>query len=238
MNKVWHLEHHRLLRDVPRSEIKQIAHIFRERDYKRKELIFGAGDVSDSIYLLKTGHVRLYRVTEDGKEVTLAILRAGDVFGELALFDETHRTTFAEALDDAHICATSVEQFTKLMAHRPEIAVTIAKEIARRRCETEAQIVEMAYATVGGRVTAALMHLAEQHGETLENGDVRITLRLSHQELANMIGSSRESCTMELQRLQKRGIIAVDDEHRFVLTSRRPLEAPARVRSSEIPALR
>ena len=216
-NKVWYLEQNRMFRGVPLKEIEKFAHLFHEYDYGPKHVVFAQGDLGDAIYLLKTGHVRLYRVTEDGKEITLAILGPGDVFGELALFDETRRETFAETLDQAHICASSVGDFNRLMIHRPQLGAMVAREIARRRKEAETRIAGTAYGTTGGRIKFVLRHLAQEHGTRLPDGSIRIELRLSHQDLANIVGTARETCTLELGKLQRQGLIRADEEHRFVL---------------------
>lgn len=216
-NKVWYLERSRVFNGVPREEIEKYAHLFHEHDYKAKEVVFSEGDLGDAIYLLKTGHVRLYRVTEDGKEITLAFLGPGDVFGELALFKETSRQTFAEAVDAAHICAASVEDFTRLMSHKPELTMMIAGEMARRRQDAETRIAGLAYGSVRLRLMHALRHLAHEHGEVLQDGEVRIPLQLSHQELAHLIGTARETCTIELGRLQLAGLVRVDDDKCLVV---------------------
>lgn len=216
-NKVWYLERNRLFHGVPLQEIEKFAHLFHEYDYKPKDIVFGEGDLGDAIYLLKTGHVRLYRLTEDGKEITLAILGPGDVFGELALFEETRRTTFAETIDDSHICAASVDDFARLMSHRPQLTIMVARQIARRRNEAETRLAGLAYGSVRGRVGSALRQLAEEHGDVLEDGSVRINVRLSHQELAHIVGTSRESCTIELGKLQQQELLYVDDAHLIVI---------------------
>ena len=222
-NKVWYLEQNRLFHGVPQGEIEKFAHLFREVDYTPRELIFSQGDLGDAIYLLKTGHVRVYRLLEDGREVTLAILGPGDVFGELALFDEGTRRTMAEAIENAHICAASVEDFTRLMSHRPQLTMMVSREIARRSMQTETRIAGMAYKTARGRVVIALQHFAEEHGE-FRDGGIRIGLRLSHQDLANYIGITRETCSIEVAKLQREGIIKVDEEHRFVILDQAKLQ--------------
>lgn len=216
-NKVWYLERSRLFQGIPREEIEQYAHLFHEYDYKPKEVVFSEGDLGDAIYLLKTGHVRLSRVTEDGKEITLAILGPGDVFGELALFKEPHRQTFAEAVDEAHICAASVEDFSRLMSHKPQLTMMVATEMARRREEMETRIAGLAYGSVRFRLMHALRHLAREQGQPLPTDEVRIPVRLSHQELAQLIGTSRETCTVEIGKLQLSGALRIDHERYFIV---------------------
>jgi CRP/FNR family transcriptional regulator len=217
-NKVWFLERNRLFRGIPTAEIEKFSHLFREADYPAGQIIFHEGDLGDAIYLLKTGHVRLYRITEEGREATLAVLGPGDVFGELALFEEALRSTVAEVMDDAHICAASIDQFNALMGHKPQLTMMVAREIARRRHETETRVAGTAFATVRGRVVQLLRHLAEEHGEQLPDGGTRILVRLSHQQVASFAGASRESCTVELGRLQRAGLVRVDGSHHFVIT--------------------
>ncbi len=216
-NKVWFLQRNRIFQGIPKEEIEKFAHLFREADYSAGHVVFHEGDLGDAIYLLKTGHVRLYRVTEDGREATLAVLGPGDVFGELALFEETQRATVAETLDDAHICAASVSDFTKLMGHKPQLTMMVAREVARRRQASETRLAGTAFATVRGRVIMVLRTLAEEHGEGLPDGSTRILIRFSHQQIASFAGASRESCTVELGRLQRAGIIRLDETHHFIV---------------------
>jgi len=132
-NKVWFLERNRLFNGVPLDEIEKMAHLFREADYPPNHVIFDEGDLGDAVYLLKTGHVRIYLLTEDGQEATLAVLGPGDMFGELALFDERQRLTVAQTMDPAHICAAPVDDFGSLMRNRPQLTMMVAREMARRR---------------------------------------------------------------------------------------------------------
>lgn len=223
-NKVWYLQRNRLFHGVPLAEIQKFAHLFHEQDFRSGEIVFAQGDLGDAIYLLKRGHVRLYRLTEDGKELTLTILGPGDVFGELALFREARRRTFAEALDDAHICAASVDDFTRLMNHRPQLTMMVAHEMAQRQSEMETRIAGLAYGSVRARLLHALRHLAREHGERLEDGKIRIGLRLSHQELAQIIGTTRETCTIEIGKLQKSGTICFDANRRSLVVDPDRLE--------------
>ncbi|GAC1408159.1 MAG: Crp/Fnr family transcriptional regulator [Candidatus Velthaea sp.] len=216
-NKVWFLERNRLFRGVPLDEIEKMAHLFRETDYPPNHVIFHEGDLGNAIYLLKTGHVRVYRLTEEGQEATLAVLGPGDVFGELALFDESHRLTMAQTMDSAHICAASIEDFSSLMRHKPQLTMMVAREIARRRTASETRIAGTAHATVRGRVVSVLRYLAEEHGERLPDGSVRIVIRFSHQQIASFAGATREACSVQISRLQRAGVIATDEHHCFVI---------------------
>jgi len=223
-NKVWFLERNRLFRGVPLGEIEKMAHLFRETDHPPNHIIFHEGDMGDAIYLLKTGHVRVYRITEEGQEATLAVLGPGDVFGELALFDEAQRLTVAQTMDSAHICAASVDDFSALMRHKPQLTMMVAREIARRRTASETRLAGTAYATIRGRVVSVLRHLAEEHGERLPDGSTRIVIRFSHQQIASFAGATRESCSVQISRLQRAGVLRTDADHHFVIPDMETLQ--------------
>jgi CRP-like cAMP-binding protein len=180
--------------------------LFTHTKYPPKSRIFAPGDVGDRIYLIKSGHVRLFSLHEDGKEVTLAILGPDDVFGELALFGEKRRLRFAETMDEAVVCSAPTPEFLEIMADVPELTRRIAAIITRRVVCAEMQVENLAYTGVRGRIIGVLLQLAQSVGEHVEGG-TKINLRLSRQDLASYAGTTRETCSIELQRLTREGVI-------------------------------
>ena len=216
-NKVWYLERSRLFGGLPASDIHPLAQAFRERDFDAGATIFMAGDSGDAVYLLKTGFVRLYRLSEEGREVTLAILGPGDVFGELALFDEKERVTNACTMSAAHVCAASVAQFMTLMRGNYLLTYRVAREMARRRDEAETRIAGTTFASARARVATVLLTLAEQHGSRLADGAICICVRFSHLQLASFAGTARETATVELSRMQREGLIRTESDRSLSL---------------------
>ncbi len=216
-NKVWYLQRSRLFGGLPPSDIHPLAQAFRERDYPAGTTIFAAGDPGDSIFLLKTGFVRLYRLTEEGKEVTLSVLGPGDVFGELALFEERERLTNACAMTAVHLCGASVAQFMTLMRGNFVLTYRVAREIARRREEAETRIAGTAFASVRMRLSTVLLTLGEQYGTRLDDGAINVGLRFSHQQLASFAGIARETASAEMSRLQREGLIRVEPDRSITL---------------------
>lgn len=187
-----------------------------EDGYAPKSKIFGPGDPGDRMYTIVSGHVRLYQLHEDGKEITLAILGPGDVFGEMALFGEVRQTRFAQTLDDAVVCSAPTAEFLKIMHDVPEVVSRIAAMLSRRVLQGEMQIENLAYTGVRGRLVAVLLSLAVRFGEPVEGG-TEIALRLSHQDLANYAGTTRESCSVELRRLVCEGIIRFTGDRHIIV---------------------
>jgi CRP-like cAMP-binding protein len=180
--------------------------LFTHTRYPPKARIFAPSVIADRISFSVTGHVRLLSLHEDGKEVTLSVLGPGDVFGELALFGEQHRSRFAEAVDEAVVCSAPTDQFLEIMNDLPELTKRIAAILARRVVQAEMQIDNLAYTGVRGRLIAVLLRLAQAFGEQVDGG-TKIALRLSRQDLASFAGTSRETCSVELQKLSREGVI-------------------------------
>lgn len=138
--------------------------------------------------------------------MTLAILGPGDTFGELALFGEKQRLRFAETMDDAVLCTAPIAEFLEIMSDVPELKRRIAAIVTRRVLQAELQIENLAYTGVRGRISGVLLQLAQSFGEHVEGG-TKIALRLSRQDLASFAGTSRETCSIEIQKLAREGLI-------------------------------
>jgi CRP/FNR family transcriptional regulator len=214
-NAVWCLSH-TLLRGMSPQVKARHDLLLTHTKYPPKSRIFAPGDVSDRIYLIMSGHVRLFSLHEDGKEVTLAVLGPGDVFGELALFSEKQRLRFAETMDEAVICSAPIAEFLEIMSDVPELTRQIAAIITRRVLQAEMQIENLAYSGVRGRIIGVLLELAQTVGQQVEDG-TKIALRLSRQDLASFAGTSRETCSIELQRLAREDVIGFTDDGYIVV---------------------
>lgn len=214
-NHVWCLSH-KLLRGMSAEAKARHDRMFTHTKYGPKSRIFGLGDIGDQVYLIMSGHVRLFSLHEDGKEVTLAILGPGDIFGELSLFGEKKRTRYAETIDEAVICTAPTAEFIKIMADLPAVGKEIMAIVTRRVVQAEMQIDNLAYTSVRGRLISVLLRLALSFGEQVEGG-TKISVRLTRQDLATFAGTSRETCSIVLQRLAREGVIQFGDDNHIVV---------------------
>lgn len=209
-NKLWFLKRINLFRCLSAGELERVGQIAQHRQLRRRELVFGPEDPGDAIYLLKAGRVKLSRFDESGKEITLAILEEGEFFGEEALQGDGPRHSCAEALEDAFICRIDRNQFEELMADNPGLALEVARQLSERLLGTQDRLGELAFHDVPRRLAHALLGLAERHGEANPDGSVRLKLRLTHQELASLVASTRETTTTLLSRFRREGLIDSD----------------------------
>lgn len=190
---------------------------------KKKEPIYLPGDLSRQVYLLKSGRVKISRITEDGREVTLALLRPGEIFGELEVLEETPRDTMAEALDDVELCIIQREDFLKILRAKPDLSIRLTKLIGFRLRNIESRIEELVFRDVPARLARLLMEMAKEFGKQEgEREGVRIGARLTHQEIANLIGSTRETVSATLGEFKRQGLLHLDG-HSIRITHREKL---------------
>lgn len=193
------------------DSLQRIAAIMLEKSYSRKSIIFHEGDYGDTLYIIKMGRVKIAKVAIDGREKTLTILQPGDFFGEMAIFDNLPRSATAEAIDqEVRLFGINKKDFERLIHENPSISLRIMKDLTRRIRQINQQVEDLAFKDVHGRVSSTLFQLLETE-EKIRGQDLS-HLRMTHQDLANMVGSSRETVTRALNRLQSEGIIAISHQ--------------------------
>lgn len=196
--------------------LQRVASIMVEKSYSRKSIVFHEGDHGDTLYIIKGGRVKIAKVAIDGREKTLTILQPGDFFGEMAIFDNMPRSATAEAIDnDVRLFGLNKKDFERLIHEYPSIALRIMKDLTRRIRQINQQVEDLAFKDVHGRVSSTLFQLLETEEEI--SGQTLSRLRMTHQDLANMVGSSRETVTRALNRLQNEGIISISHQQIQIL---------------------
>ena len=207
-NKVFYLKNNRLFSGAG-ERVDETAHIFTTVLYPAKTAVFEQGDPTRLVYLVKRGNVRISRLTPDGKEVTVAILGAGDIFGEETLFEHGERSTVATTVGETLLCTAKADDLFQLLSQDPELALNVAKIVHERLNDASATIEDLAYAKVSDRLLHLFERLAHEHGIEVDGG-LRIDVRLTHADIASLIGSTRETVTVELANLARDGKIRSD----------------------------
>jgi CRP-like cAMP-binding protein len=207
--KLWYFERFRLISALSPAQRGQLEKLTRMLEVKRGTRLYLPGDPSDQIFLLKSGVVKISMTTTDRREVILALLHAGDIFGELAVVDDAPRDHVAEAYEDSVICALSRDTMLRLIRETPEIAFQITKLIGLRLRTFRSRIEELLCRSAHARVAHALLDLAEQHGVHDAEG-ILIPLRLSQGDLGRLVGLSRETVNGILQEWRAQNLLAMD----------------------------
>jgi CRP-like cAMP-binding protein len=173
-------------------------------------------DVEDErLYIVKRGRVRLYRLTPDGKQLTLDILDKGRIVGRMSWLGQELTDVYAEAIEDAVICSFTPQELQRLIDRYPSIGLNIIRYLSDRLASSEREREVMAFRSVEQRLATRLLELAERFGQA-EQGGTAIDARLTQQELADMIGTSRETLAMTISSLRERRILQMEN-HRVVV---------------------
>lgn len=188
------------------EELRLIGTVAVRRRYSRGAVVFFEHEPGDTLYIIEDGQVRIYRLAEDGREKTLTLLSSGDFFGEMALIDDEPRSAIAEATDPSVLLAIHKRDFHKLIQSQPHMAMSMIKGLSLRLRQTNKQLMDAVFLDVRGRMCRMLVDLDDRYGKDYESGRL-IDIKLTHQELANMVGTSRESVTRVLTELQDVGAL-------------------------------
>jgi CRP/FNR family cyclic AMP-dependent transcriptional regulator len=210
-----------LFQGLPESEVVPFGDLMRERSYPKGSVILFEDDPGDALYVVAKGQVKVVLIGEDGREVILSVLGEGTFFGEMALLDDEPRSAHVIAMEDSAVLALRREDFRARLRNSPEVAIALLRELSRRLRRADDQIGSLVLLDVNGRVAELLVRLAEEEG-----GD-RITRKLTHATIAQMIGSSRETVSRTMRELQDRGLVAVTRQD-ITLTDRSGLAALSR----------
>ena len=205
-----------LFRTVSARDMDRISRLCVDRHYAAKTTIFARGDPGDSLFLLKEGVVRICSVSEKGGETILLILKPDAIFGEL-LFSEETRSLTAIAGTDVIVTILSRENFREILRSVPSVAENFIRLLSRRLSKVERGVAEFGHTWSYDRLAQVLLHLAEEHGIDTPAG-TRISLRVTHEDLAKLIGTTRETATTQINRFRRRGLLK--REGRFFLVDR------------------
>jgi CRP/FNR family transcriptional regulator, cyclic AMP receptor protein len=219
-SKFWFLKQIKLFSNLKDEELNDLDKITRMEEVKRRQPIYLPGDPANTVYLLKAGRVKISRVTEDGKEFTLAILEPGEVFGELEVLEGTPRDTVAEALEDISVCVIQRKDFEEVLQNNPDLTIRLTKLIGFRLKKIENRIEDLVFRDVPTRVAHLLLSLSKEFGKQNEDG-VRLSVKMTHQELANLIGSTRETVSATLNDFKRQGLIQQDHQTITIRDQRR-----------------
>jgi CRP/FNR family transcriptional regulator, cyclic AMP receptor protein len=216
-NKIWYLKKNRLFANVPIDAVVDGAGIFTMETLPKRATFFDQGDATKVVYLIKTGRVRIARNTADGKEVTVAILGPGDMFGEDALFGGIERTTVATCMEETLICRAHADDLFGLLAGNSALALNVAQMLSDRLGDASATIEDLAYAKISDRLVNLFDRLAGELGRPTGEGTF-LDVRLTHQDIASIIGSTRETVSLEMNQLVRAGAIKQEGGYITVLT--------------------
>lgn len=205
--KVGLLSEVALFAGLSEADMQAIGHATTMTHCVRGQRILSPDDPPDRIHIVKKGRVRVYRVTPDGKQLTLDIFEKGTILGDMELLGQGRiPEAYAEAIDEGVICTIAPEELRKLVERHPTIGVNVIRHLSRRLQAAERELEALAYQRVDQRLARRLIDLGRRFGVKTERGTL-IEARLTQQELAEMVGTTRETLAHTLGDFRRRGLL-------------------------------
>lgn len=191
------------------NELKAIADIMTERIYRRGSILFMEGEFGEAVHFVMEGRVKIYKTSEDGREHILYIANPGDIFAEVILFNEVNYPATAQVIEDTRIAIIHNEDLEKVLIEHPSMAIAIIKVLNKRLINAQSQVKSLALHNTHSRTAEMLLRLVEERGIKTPEG-IELDLNISRQELANMIGTTRETVTRVLASFKKYNAIEMN----------------------------
>ena len=205
--RIWLLKNCDLLQKMSPDQLDSLEKHCQRRKFAAACPIYLPSESADSIYLVGSGLVKICHLTADGKVSTLAFVKTGEVFGELALFDSGERGEYVESVEASVLIRIPKQRIQELMNRDLDVALAVTKLVGLRRQRIERRLTTLLFTSNQHRLNHLLLDLAEQFGIAIEGG-IRLGLKLSHQEIANLIGTTRETVTILMGKLKTDGLIS------------------------------
>ncbi|MFQ6614600.1 MAG: Crp/Fnr family transcriptional regulator [Fidelibacterota bacterium] len=198
--KLWYLQNFNLLEGMKPEMMKEMNEKTKMSRSGKKEIIYFPDEPSDTIYFLKEGKIKISRVTEDGRSMTLQLLGPGEIFGESALLGQDTHENIAEVVEDALICSINKELFQELLAANPALTLSINKFIGFRLRRIESHIEDLVFKNAGDRIESFLKRYVKTFGKKMIDG-WRVRPFLTHQEIAELTATARQTVNTVLNDL-------------------------------------
>ncbi|MFT9600608.1 Crp/Fnr family transcriptional regulator [Mesobacillus sp.] len=206
-----------LFRDLNDHELEKIVNISISRDWKKNSHIFMQGARLENVYFINEGKVKIYKSDANGREQIVAILKKGEMFPHVGFFRKGGYPGYSEVLEQASIVVVPISQFEKVLVDNPHLSIKVFKVLGEKIVDLqerlEAQILNNTYE----QIIKLLIRLGEIHGEKQEDGTILLKADFTNKDLANMIGTTRETVSRTLTKMKKDELITTDSNGNMIL---------------------
>lgn len=206
-----------LFSGLTNEQLAQIHQHSIERSYAKGAVLFFEGDPGEGFHFVISGQIRIVKTSDDGREHTIKIMHPGEVFAEVLLFSNLPYPATAVAAESAKVGVIKNSDLEKLILTNNQLALQLIKALSKRLLYAQRKIKELALSDVSTRTADTLLGLAREHGQQNEKGHIVINLDLPRQELANLVGTTRESVTRTLSAMKRDGLIEFTGRRLIIL---------------------
>lgn len=200
--KIKYLQMVDIFQDLSRAEMQEMDQTTTMSTCRRGKIFYQPEDTSEVLFILKKGRVQLYRISPEGKKLIVSTIGPGTIFGEMAIIGQKMHNTFAESVDDCLLCVMSRHDVERLILGKPSVALRIMDVMAERLSEAEARLEDMAFKSIPARLASLLLSLHKDQEDDEIHG-------YTHQDLAEAVGTYRETTTQILNEFKAQGFISI-----------------------------
>lgn len=208
-DKIEYLKRTPIFSSLDDEELKTLSPLIIERSLNKNTAIFHENDPAAAFYMVKRGRVKIFKPSREGREQVLAILGEGQIFGDVPVFDGGPYPASAATMDGAEIFIIRSDDFLELLKSHPEIALKVIKVLGQRLRQAMELVRDLSFKLAPHRLAGLLLKLAGESGRMVNDG-IEVNLAMSRQDLAEVVGTSRETVTRELKKMERAGLIGLD----------------------------
>jgi CRP-like cAMP-binding protein len=202
-----------LLQSLSDAELRAIADLATRKRVRARETVFQQSEPGNELYVLLTGHLKVVSTDPEGRDAGLSVMGPGEVFGEVALLDGGARSATVVALDPCELLVIRREHWLRFLKSSPDTAIQLLAVLAGRLRRLTERTEDIAFLRVGERLAKTIATLASSYGEKQADGSVRLALKMSQQEMGDLVGATRESANKQIRAWEQTGLVAQDHGH-------------------------
>lgn len=220
---LWYLRKVPLLAPLGAEVLSELADTVEMREVRRREVIYLPGDPGESLFIVNGGRIKISKVTRDGKALTLVYCGPSEIFGETCMVAGGPREEMAEAMENSMVTEMARTSFETLLKNHAELGLRMTQLLASRRLDLENKLETLVFRDVTSKLAELLLELAGEYGVEDSRGTL-VALKITHQELANLIGSTRETVSLTLSQFKKKKLICTEGR-RVIISDAESLRA-------------
>ncbi|MEH6908451.1 MULTISPECIES: Crp/Fnr family transcriptional regulator [Neobacillus] len=206
-----------LFRELNDFEITKISDIAITREWKKQSHVFLQGDPLENVYFIYDGKIKIYKSDINGKEQIVAIAKKGEMFPHVGFFRKGDYPAYAEVLEPSTLIAIPISKFETVLIENPELCIKVFKVLGEKIVDLQNRLEEQILNNTYEQIIKLLIRLAQKHGKEQEDGTILLKSEFTNKDLANMIGTTRETISRTLTKMKKDELIEVDDEGNMIV---------------------
>lgn len=206
-----------LFRDLTDYELGKIADIAITREWKKQSHVFLQGDPLENVYFIYDGKVKVYKSDIHGKEQIVAMMKKGEMFPHVGFFRKGDYPAYAEVLELSTLIAVPISKFESVLIENPELCIKVFKVLGEKIVDLQNRLEEQILNNTYEQIVKLLIRLAQKHGKELEDGTILLKSEFTNKDLANMIGTTRETISRTLTKMKKDELIEADDNGHMIV---------------------